>query len=1194
MKLKRLEIIGFKSFADKTELLVGSGITGVVGPNGSGKSNISDAVRWVLGETSARQLRGASMADVIFNGSQKRKPLPWCEVTVVLDNEDGTLPIETSEVALTRRVYRDGVSEAMLGRAPCRMKDITQLLRDTGLGREGYAIIGQGRVDEILSAKPEERRRAFEEAAGIITFRERKEEAAKRLEDTQHNIERINDIVFALDEQLMELEAQSRVAKEYVAVHSRLRGLELLQFVREEDKRASQIKQFSSNNQQTVALIENLRLEMQSLSDKKETVSAGLGDSEARLELMQADRIEAARAQERLAGELARVTLSIEHEKGEEARAESLGVELERRVTELEDSKNALAESSDVIAALLRDFQTKREETAAEAERLREEENKRAGELEEHKTKTLEALNRLSESKTRGARLSAMRETLEAHILELEASLEECQSRSARFELDIKQAEAETKAAEERFARIAEKKSDIQGDISNAERNLAVIRRASQEHFMSIKAAETRLTMLRELRDSYEGYQNAVRAVLRMRGKAGSGVIGAVADIMDVPEHLEAALETVLGGALQNIVVEDENAAKRLIEYLRQNRLGRATFLPLTTVSGRTLSNMERGVLNLPGCVGVAAELVRFDKRYQNIVDSLLGRTVVADDMDAGLAIMRQGRFSFRTVTLLGDVLNQGGSMTGGSAQGKSANLLSRSRELERQQKQYEELQLRAVDIKKEEPAKILEINELRRLLEEHGTLLRAEEIAMAEAAMRKLNAVHALENGKAQASDILEKLARERETLVDVLEQQSAGVKVAETDEDPQALQLLTPILIKKRDDARLAAEAAADKLTGIRIELSSREKELGEARRNIERLTADAARYSNERKALDAQVISAKNKLSEYSSEQKAIKLSLLICEENETKLTSELEALFASVKEARHMLSEIAVSESAKRMEIADLTERSHKFEMSVARLDEERKAAADRIWNSYELTYAGAGDMIKDLPETPVRETERLIDELKEQIRAMGSVNVGALELYQQTKEKRDELDRQRSDLDRAKADLETLTEQLIVHMKRQFVEQMKKLNSFFSDTFRELFGGGAASLVLQDEANALECGIDVLVTPPGKRQQMLSLLSGGERALTAIAILLAMLKLKPSPFCVLDEIDSALDEANVVGFAKALQRFAADTQFIVLTHRKGTMERCEALFGVTMAERGVSKVISVSMSGVAEYARENAG
>jgi chromosome segregation protein len=372
-------------------------------------------------------------------------------------------------------------------------------------------------------------------------------------------------------------------------------------------------------------------------------------------------------------------------------RAEQSEKELAARIIELDNNKNNIAKSFDRIAALLSDLNERREQTAANTERLRQEENARSDELEAHKTKTLEALNRLSENKTRAARLTAMRETLEARILELENDSIECQNRSARFDLDIKQAESEVSAAQDRFARIAEKKGDIQGDISNRERELAIIRRAAQEHYSDVKSAQTRLTMLRELRDSYEGYQNAVRAVLRMRDKQGSGVIGAVADIMEVPEKLEAALETVLGGALQNIVVEDENAAKRLIEYLRQNRLGRATFLPLTTVSGRTLSPMERNVLNLPGCAGVASELVRFDKRYQNIVDSLLGRTVVSDDMDSGLAIMRQGRFSFRTVTLLGDVLNQGGSMTGGSAQGRSANLLSRSRELERQQKQLDD-----------------------------------------------------------------------------------------------------------------------------------------------------------------------------------------------------------------------------------------------------------------------------------------------------------------------------------------------------------------------------------------------------------------------------------------------------------------------------------------------------------------------
>ncbi|MDR1569082.1 MAG: chromosome segregation protein SMC [Oscillospiraceae bacterium] len=1182
MKLKKLEVYGFKSFADRTEIDFESGITGIVGPNGSGKSNLSDAVKWALGEQSAKQLRGARMEDVIFNGSERRKPLPWCEVTVVLDNENHTLSMDAAEVALTRRVYRSGVSEVTLNRAPCRMKDIAELLRDTGIGREGYSLIGQGRIDEILSARPEERRAVFEEAAGIVTYRARKAEAERHIEHTRQNLERVTDMLDAMGEQLSALEEQSKTARAYLAAQERLRSLELNAFLTEEDKARARLDALDENMRAIEEAADGLDREAQSSEAQKEADETRLRAIEEQASRLRAEMLERSREFERLEGELDTLRVQSEHARADADRAVKTERELEERAADLDKSISAEKSHGEALAQNLELTNDRRERSERALEAARAEESARSEELEAHKERTLEALSRLSDLRSAGARLSAMRQTLGERIEQISGERAAMAARREQLELEIINAQSSGEAAAIELEQAAAEKARLNQRERETAREAEALRQRLKALSDKARTIETRLSMLRELADAYEGYPNAVRQILRFsKNAAEGGVCGVVADLIHVPEKYETAIEMALGAAMQNIVTEDEQAAKRLIEYLRQGRYGRATFLPLTTVRGRTVNPQERAALSTPGCLGAASELISFEPRYRDIMESLLGRTALAETMDAGLEVMRRCRHSLRAVTLLGDILHPGGSMTGGSAQGRAANLLSRSREIETN---AAELTRARADLSvMEEEAKRAANAQARRALEAEtlAERTRRAELAAARENARLCAARSALDALAAQEAELNKRAAQAADTLADIENQ----IARADNPEEPEsldqlALQRETLRLTDLRVNARQAVEELQEALSSIRAELAALERE------NIAH-KRDLARLKTERENCEAARARARLELENSTALGERTEEAKRERETARANTQRAVETLTARLAEAddrrvkaRADLDARSQREAALRARQMQLLERAHRAQISRARLEEERKARQDRIWNAYELTYAGALEYRRK--DFSYEGAQAQIEECRAEIRSMGTVNARAVEEYQNLKERFDLLGAQRDDLVKAQADLQDIIHGLLLKMHKRFIEQFSLLNGFFGETFAVLFGGGQASLSLQEEANALECGIDVVVQPPGKRAQLLSLLSGGERALTAIAILFAMLKLKPTPFCILDEIDSALDEANVAHFANAMAGYARDTQFVVLTHRKGTMERCQALFGVTMAEKGVSRMVSVRL------------
>ena len=1187
MRLKKLEIQGFKSFADRVEMTFENGITGVVGPNGSGKSNISDAVRWVLGEQSPKTLRGGKMEDVIFNGTEKRKKLGFCEVTLTFDNEDHALPSDYNEVAVTRRVYRSGESEYLINRAPCRLKDIIDLFRDTGIGKEGYSLIGQGRIDEILSSKSEERRQVFEEAAGIVKFKSRKLEAERRMENTRANLARVEDIIAELEKRIEPLKEQSQTAREYLQLQSELKGLELNAFLVRSDLYNQRIAEQQDALNALDETIAKDTAEIEALSARRDAAQETLSRYEAEAAIQRETVQTLIRDVEACEGG---VGVLREHISAAEREQKRLAGVVSSAEGDAQSTRQRTDDLSERIAAETKEaLEAQQRLTALEAEltALNDTLIERERRCEELKASRIDAINRLSDVKSEQARYTAMEEALKNRIEALKNERGEGEGTLEERRTAVAEAEDNLRAERAEKERIDKDINALQQQLSMAAAQFD--EKNERQRALTAQKQETasRLRVMEEMQRDYEGYQNSVKQVLlQARRTQGSGVHGVVATLITVPRKLERAIDMVLGGALQNIVVEREEDAKRMIDFLRNGRLGRATFLPLTSVKGRTLTREERNVLSMPGCVGLASELISFDPRYQGIVDSLLGRTVVAENLDSGIAIQRAGRHAFRLVTLDGDVMHSGGSMTGGSVTSRVTSLLSREREISEHRDRLKELTDQLTALQGELVTLEAERAALKQRRGELFEQSRQQEIACTREEAHLATARDALatqseqnerirlesERMTAQLNDIREAMAQ--------LETRQAGAQQSGDDQQAEIARLNDEITALREDlgekrrvvtDQRIVQAARERGLTALNDDLARLNGDGYELERQLEE---NRAALTDCRSALTAD----RERLESELNRLTALKDSL-----------NEERARFNATDKARTDAQE-AVKTGTEQLDslregLDSLSDKRHKNELTLTRLENEFKTLTDRIWEDYELSYAGAEEFRQ--ADFKAGEADKRIAAIKARIREMGPINVAAVDEYRQTCERYEELTVQRDDLTRAQLDLMGIIDDLMKKMDAQFRAQFALLNENFKETFVNLFGGGRAELQLADPNDALNCGIDVIAQPPGKKLQMLSLLSGGERALTAIAILFAMLKLKPTPFCFLDEIEAALDDANIDNFAEYLRDYSKNTQFVVITHRKGTMERCDALYGVAMEEKGVSRMVSVKM-GDAQY------
>ena len=1179
MYLKSIEIHGFKSFANKITLKFEEGITGIVGPNGSGKSNVADAVRWVLGEQKIKQLRGASMQDVIFSGTELRKPLSYAYVAITLDNSDHELPIDYEEVTVARRLYRSGESEYLINGTECRLKDVNELFYDTGIGKEGYSIIGQGQIEKILSGKPEERRELFDEAAGIVKFKRRKETAEKKLESEEGNLVRVNDILSELEKRTGPLEKQAETAKIYLKKKDELKTLDVNVFLLENEKLKTSLTDLegklniaNADYADTGAKFENIKNEYSDIEAKLEELNEKIEAS--RDELSQTDIM-----REKLEGEILVLKEQIKSYKNNE---ENLNQRLEliARDKGLREESKELAlsekkENEQKLASINKSAEESKEllaGVAAEVSRLNEL-------IEKNKALIIDELNNRAGIKAEIGRLDTMKEQLNIRKAELNSKILTAKSDEVKQDEEIKrllnrkdELKDETDKLSETLKEGESKVEGIRSEIASKDNLL----RESKDNYALIKS---KLDTLTNLTERYEGYGNSVKKVMEQKER-NKGIIGVVADIIKVEEKYETAIETALGGNIQNIVTDDENTAKKMINFLKQNKLGRATFLPLTTIS-KPQEFKTPEVLDEKGVLGMASDLVKVDKAYSAVSKAMLGRIVVVDNVDNAIAIGKKYDYTIRMVTIEGELFVPGGAISGGAFKNNS-NLLGRRREIEELEKQCKTSEKTISDLENEIESLKAQRNKLRMQVEELKANVQKKYIEQntidlnIEAAKGKKEEVILSSKSLESEGTTIEKQFKDLEdSRTDILK----ALETSETSESE---------LTKSIESATEELNLSKEKENEFTVEVSKWNLEINKmlqkqdfVNQNLQRIEDEIHRFDIDAKELNDKLLEGKNDITEkennISEIEKTIKESYSVQSEKQGELSE-------TVKE-RDSLTEKQKSFFTTREELSErissLDKEIYRLNSQKEKLEESITSSINYMWEEYEITLSDAATL-KDEEMTDLSQMKKKISSVKDEIKKLGDVNVNAIEEYRELMERYTFLKTQHDDLVNAKNTLEDIIKELDEAMRKQFAESFKDINTEFDKVFKELFGGGKGTLELIEDEDILEAGIRIIAQPPGKKLQNMMQLSGGEKSLTAIALLFAIQNMKPSPFCLLDEIEAALDESNVDRFARYLHKLTKHTQFIVITHRRGTMEKADRLYGITMQEKGVSTLVSVNL------------
>ena len=1180
MVLKSLILQGFKSFPDRTEIKFLGGMTAIVGPNGSGKSNISDAIRWVLGEQSSRSLRGAKMEDVIFGGTAKRGPVGFAEVSLILDNSTGVFRSPFTEIMVTRRYYRSGESEYSLGKKHCRLRDIRELFMDTGLGLDGYSSIGQGRIDEILSLRSEDRRGVFEEAAGITKFRARKEEAERRLAATEDNLTRIRDLYDELGRQLEPLEKQAEKTEKFLVLRDELRVLEVSLWLEQLERLKSEAEKRSRDAEVCRRQLENAKSEQERRYQQAEQLTADLHgidrETEAlRLSLREAESREAGQASRiavlRANLENCRENLERVHRENEERakQAEKLTEQFSAQQTRIAELEQSSAEARERLAAQEGRLAQHREAESAAAAALEQAEQARAAAQNEQHTLALERtaaqtglagmdgqqddLHRALENA--GDRLKAVQEeqsALESRVSAGQTALRQAQTKAGEADAALRQAKAE---------------ADALG---------TALRQAES----ALTDARNRAAMLRDMQRDYDGFARSVRSVMQQAGRGRlSGVHGPVSALLSTENRFVTAIDTALGASASSIVVGSAEDGRACIEYLRRTDGGRATFLPLDTI--RPASLRESGLDRERGCCGTADTLVQFDETYGAVVRSLLARTVVCENMDAALAMARSRGHRFRIVTLDGQIIQPGGAMTGGSAS-RGTGALARAGRLRAAEEQAERCEAARKTAEQRFRAAEKQLHDRETACETQNAALRRQ--AEAQAALAAACTQHRALLGSAQARQ--EELMQQQRSM-EAEKQRSAEVLASFDAREAQAGTQLR--------DAETRVQTCRDALARLRTEAAEQEAQLAGQRTALTRTEAE---LSGEKRALeqmrtlrcetDAGLSGAADSIKRYECECERIQDELAeekAAHERSETLTRTLREQLEQTGKRREQVEErrTAVRRDAQDAgeQILGMEREASRLENRAGQLKAEEAQLLGRMWESYELTPTPAAALAQPLDD-PAAARERA-HELRGKIRELGSVNPDAVEEYRRVRERYAFMGEQKDDLERAQRELYRVIDRLTVNMKEIFASEFARLNVLFGQTFREIFGGGHAELALADTSDILSCGIDIRVSPPGKAVKTITLLSGGEKAFVAITLYFAILKLRPAPFCVLDEIEAALDDVNVQRYAKYIRKLTDFTQFIVITHRRGTMEEADMLYGVTMQEQGVSKLLMLNLA-----------
>ena len=1184
MFLKRLELQGFKSFADRTVLDFADGATGVVGPNGSGKSNISDAIRWVIGEMSAKSLRGSNMQDVIFSGTETRKRVSFAEVSLVLDNSSHVFNIDFDEVTVTRRLFRSGESVYQINRANCRLKDIHELFMDTGLGRDGYSIIGQGNVAQILSNKPEDRRSLFEEAAGVSKYKYRREEAARKLAHTEENLVRIKDIVFELESQLDPLKRQSAKARKYLELYNEYRDLDVSLSLITLDRSSAELKKAEELYKSVSDDIEGLRTQETEAERKSAELYEKQREKDEEKNALHARLIENENSGSAAARDVSIFENDIKNNEQSARRADDDIAALKERNAEREAQNTRcraeIQEKTDEANIIMDGFDSlnaKSEEIASALNDLHEE-------LEAIKNESAAAQSGAASSRERLKGNEALRQS---YIERREALETELRSFNEGIESTKQEIERDSELVSERREKLEKLNKSVEAQRARYDKLNGEISGITDEFNRTKVDYDTKVSkkrMLEGLENDYAGYTKSVKAVLKEQSLKRFAIYGTVSGLVEAERRYVAAIETALGGAMQNIIVESEEDAKAAIEFLRRTKAGRATFLPVSSVQGRQLDNV-RQISACAGFVGVASELVTYNKRYDGIIKSLLGRVVVVDNIDNAIAMSRQFGYKFRVVTLEGDVLNAGGSLSGGSMN-KQSGLMSRAAQIRALTAEILKLTNTLKDLREEREKRVIEIGRISSQLESYAPIVRQyeDEILRLENTVRHLKATlesggDAGENYRAELENVEKLLQEGTEVTADILSE----IRRYEADE--------------KDAEERLAAKNEEyEKLSAERESVS---KSLMDETVRIAALQRDVQTLESSIRLNEEEIASAEEQMKERA----VLRDSLLRrCDELRASIaerkahSEEIKALSIELKESIRVVDEQkkSILESLKGIQNANksltdslmnLQKELSRVEARRVKLNMEHENTINHLWDEYELTYSTAMELKKEFEDE--KEAFKRAAELKSKIKSLGHVNMDAIDEYTEKKERYDFLSTQMGDLEKSKENLNKIIDSMQELMQERFGDRFNVISKSFSEVFGELFGGGRGRLSLTDPNNLLESGIEIEVQLPGKGLQNINLYSGGEKSFIAIALLFAILKVKPTPFCILDEIDAALDDVNVSRFATYLKNYTEQTQFIVITHRRGTMEAANILYGVTMQEKGVTKLLSLKIDEVEE-------
>lgn len=1180
MYLKSIEVNGFKSFANRIIFEFNEGITGIVGPNGSGKSNVGDAVRWVLGEQSAKQLRGANMQDVIFAGTELRKPHGSAYVAITLDNSDHSLPIDYEEVTVARRVYRSGESEYLINGTVSRLKDVNALFFDTGIGKEGYSIIGQGQVERILSGKPDERRELFDEAAGIVKYKKNKAATEKSLAAERENLSRVNDILSELEKQVGPLQKQSEVAKKYLMFKGELKRFDVNVFLMENERIEKDLKENEEKLQIVDEDCRRLKKEFEDTKNEYERIETVLEQCNYSIEQNRNTIHELKLNKEHNEGEVNVLNQQISNAKSSDIH---LGEQIDRINQSLaasDEEKKGYQEKKALLDEKMDNADDVVEQAREISENIEEEISNLLDDIEKSKADIIEYMSGESNLKAKVGRYDAMLENISYRKTQLNQRYLQFKSDEMKDKEDYEKHNQELKNIEDEVAKILEVLDNVDSELDkntiSTNENKQRLFNANNEYAGVRSKAEA----LRNITERYDGYGNSIKQVMSQKDN-NPGIIGVVADIIQVNKEYEVAVETALGGSIQNIVTDNENTAKKLIGFLKKNRFGRATFLPLTTIGSKNNDFNYKEALSEPGVIGLAKDLVKVHDKYTSVVNHLLGRIVVCEDIDHAIALNKKYHQSLRIVTKEGELLTPGGAMTGGAFK-NSSNLLGRKRELDELSKQLTELSNEIANATKEETELRTKREELK--TEKEDMNLKLQELYLSKNTVT-MN-IEQVSKNLAETANAFASVSRENKELESQIEEINNNKNELyenhkQAEAAKKALEDRITMLEEQVEEKREELKAANEKVSKLMLEFNTMKQQDDFLIENLRRIRTEETKLKEELSVYRSQLSSSGDVIEELVSKINHFKLLIETDAKEIEKLDEVLQKDINDKEELNSKHKEFFSKRESLNEEITKLEKSSFRLTAQVEKINEQADNLSKYMWEEYELTYQSAlelkDDSLNDLPKL-----KQEVSAVKSKIKSLGDVNVNAIEDYKEVSERYEFLKGQHDDIVKAETNLMQIIEELDTAMRTQFEEKFKEIQVMFEKVFKELFGGGKASLELVDSEDILEAGIRIIAQPPGKKLQNMMQLSGGEKALSAIALLFAIQSLKPSPFCLLDEIEAALDDSNVTRYAKYLNKLTKDTQFIVITHRKGTMEAADVLYGITMQEKGVSTLVSVNL------------